>query len=291
MADTDRRARARLAIQRVARARGLPTDLKVLSERWNTVALLGDSGVVARAATLADMVREEPEISFRVEVKVCQTLATQGAPVQVPIGNVVTEDDFPISLWQQVRGEMGEATEQAMVETLAQIHEIGREIALDQPWFALIADSIPHDLDKLADHSVLEQHTVAVLREYFDRSLDVVVTSNLPEGLVHGDAQRKNAIAVDNSCVWIDFEDCCIGPYAWDLACLTMNPNYDTERVLDAYANVSGFDRTPSQVMPYLWALRDLEALTWMLLIQDERDQEFRVNAQNLLAEIVSRSA
>ena len=290
MAATDRRGRARNAIQEVAKSRGLPTDLTILSERWNPVTLLGDSGVVARAATLADLARADPISAFQQEVAVCRQLASRNAPVQVPVGDVSQVDWFPISLWQQVDGVMGEATQQAMVESLAQIHDLGSDITLNQPWFATIATSIPDDIRRLADLSLIDASSASSLIEYFDRNLGAVETANLSGGLIHGDAQRKNAMAVDNSAIWIDFEDCCIGPYAWDLACLTMNPNYPVESVLDTYAEASGTDRIPSDVMPALWALRDLEALTWMLLIQEEREPEFQKNAQHLLREIVSRA-
>lgn len=288
MVDIDRRSRARVAIQRVAREHGLPTDLAILSERWNTVARLGESDVIARSATLADLARSNPVSAFQQEVTVCRTLSERGAPVQIPVAEVVKVDGFPISLWHRVDGEMGEASEDAMVKSLARIHGLGSDIALHQPWFATIAEAIPHDIDRLSSCSVIEVGQAEALREYFDRSMDAVIAANLPGGLVHGDSQRKNAMAVNDSAVWIDFEDCCIGPYAWDLACLTKNPIYPTERVLNTYAEASGNNRIPSAIMSHLWALRDLEALTWMLLIQKERDSAFSESAQELLSQTLA---
>lgn len=275
----------------VARERNLPTELTILSERWNTVARLGDSGLVARAATLANLARANPLLAFQQEVDVCRELASRAGPVQVPVGDVTEVDGFPISLWQHVDGVMGEATGQAMVETLARIHSLGSDITLNQPWFATVATSIPDDIRRLTDRSLIDKLSASSLIEHFDRNLNSVEMANLPGGLIHGDAQRKNAMAVDGSAIWIDFEDCCIGPYAWDLACLTMNSNYPVESVLDTYAEASGTDRIPSDVMPFLWALRDLEAMTWMLLIQDDREPEFQKNAQELLRDIVSRAS
>lgn len=290
MGSTDRRTRARRAIKKVADDNNLPTDLIILSERWNTVAVLGDSGVVARAATLADLAREHPLEAFQQEVDVCRILARRGARVHVPVRDVLVEDGIAISLWNQIDGEMGTASEYAMVKSLSDIHQLGRDIVLDQPWFATIAESIPIDLHLLSDRRVITSANAGVLRDHFERSIDAVVASDLPGGLVHGDAQRKNAMAVGDSAVWIDFEDCCIGPHAWDLACLTMNPNYDTDRVLDTYAELSGTARIPNKIMGPLWDLRDLEALTWMLLIQDERDDDFRLNSAQHLADVTARA-
>lgn len=266
---------------------GLPADLEILSERWNTVVRLGDSSIIARATTLADLTRPNPEHAFRLEHTVCHQLADRGAPVQSPFGEVVEFDGIAVSLWHEIVGRMGAASEESMVQTLAQIHKAGKCICLEEPWFAIVADAVPNDLMALRDRGVLSRTDTVVLKSLFDRSIDQVVKANLPGGLVHGDAQRKNAMAVTGGAVWIDFEDCCVAPYAWDLACLTKNPNYDVTRVLDLYAEVSGLIRTPDDVMPALWTLRDLQALTWMLLIKSERDAEFAQSAQSLLQNIL----
>ena len=107
----DRRTRGRAAIRSVARDRDLPTDLTILSERWNTVALLGDSGVVARAATLSDLACEDPLAVSGREVETCRELARRGAPVAAPIGEVTQIEGVPVSLWERVDGVMGEASE------------------------------------------------------------------------------------------------------------------------------------------------------------------------------------
>lgn len=287
MVGIDRRSRARSAIRDLALDLGLPTELIILSERWNTVARLGNSGVVARVATLADLVREDSLETFRREVSVSRILAEGGAPAQNPIGDVEIHDGFAISFWHYVDGKMGEASKQAMVSALAQIHHLGQDIKLDQPWFATVAHEVPLAISRLNDQSILNEQHALELREHFERTLADVIEFDLPGGLIHGDAQRKNAIAVGDGAIWIDFEDCCVGPHAWDLACLTKNPNYPTEHVLDEYAKQTGTNRIPSSAMKPLWALRDLEALTWMLSIQEDRESEFGESAQKLLSEVL----
>ena len=95
-------------------------------------------------------------------------------------------------------------------------------------------------------------------------------------------------MAVGGSAVWIDFEESCRGPYAWDLACLTTNPDHPVGRVLDSYAEASGTERIPSGVMAHLWALRDLQGITWMLAIRDEREPWFGAEASERLAELLA---
>ena len=108
-----------------------------------------------------------------------------------------------------------------------------------------------------------------------------------PGGLIHGDAQRKNSMAVGNDCIWIDWEDSCSGPYAWDLACLAMNPEYDDDHVLDLYAEFSGLPRFANTVLDDLKRLRDLDALMWMMSIQEERELAFQQEATERLQEIL----
>lgn len=288
----DRRTRGRGAIRSVARDRDLPTDLTILSERWNTVALLGDSGVVARAATLSDLACEDPLAVSGREVETCRELARRGAPVAAPIGEVTQIEGVPVSLWERVDGVMGEASESAMVTALARIHELGADLGVDlgveQPWFATIADTVPYRIEQLVDRGVIDRGTGAALHGRCARHLDAVAAADLPGGLVHGDAQPRNAMAVGGSAVWIDFEESCRGPYAWDLACLTTNPDHPVGRVLDSYAEASGTERIPSGVMAHLWALRDLQGITWMLAIRDEREPWFGAEASERLAELLA---
>lgn len=285
---TNRRAQARLAIQRVAEERGLPTQLTILSERWNTVVELGDSGVIARAATLADLVRDDPVRTYIREVEVCRTLAIQGAPVQEPVGDVVVVDGLPVSLWGKVGGVMAGAPLEVMVATLAEVHRSGADITLDEPWFSLITEGTPASLEKLLERGQIDKPTATKLSDYFSRCLDRVIAADLPSGLIHGDAQRKNSMGTAETCVWIDWEDCCIGPYAWDIACLTMNPAYNDSLALDLYAEFSGLPRFPESALDTLKHLRDLDGLIWMLGIQDERDAAFRAEAATKLREVLA---
>lgn len=106
--------------------------------------------------------------------------------------------------------------------------------------------------------------------------MDLLGELDLTQGFIHGDAQRKNAIASGKETIWIDLEECSVGPLAWDLACLAKRAEFDTDRILDRYAEVSGSDRIPGKAIEGLQQLRDLEALTWMIAIQETREPEFQ---------------
>lgn len=294
MDDTDIRARARTAIQNVARSHGLPTELIILSERWNTVVELGDSGVIAKSATLAHLSRLDPLHWFRQETRVCKELCVNGAPVQKPwdgMDQCVVEDGFPITLWRKVDGQMAASSEAELVDSLVELHRRGASIELHQPWFATIVLEIPGTLAMLSDRRTLDTSEASSLGEHLDRLLDRIDRANLPGGFVHGDAQRKNSMHTADGPIWIDLEETCRGPYAWDLACLTMNPVYDSKRVLDRYAEKSGTNRVSVENLNLLKQLRDLEGLVWMLAIQEERDQGFRDETQVQLARVLEAAS
>ncbi len=289
MADTDRRERARLAIAAIALRLGLPTELTILSERWNTVARLGDSNVIAKAATLADLARSDPGYWFEQEVRLCQKLASLGGPVQRPFHTAVhVLDGLPITLWCALDGETGSSSGAELVTSLAELHRIGGGLLSDRPWFATITTHFDDILPLLHVRGVVPAETLAAIESRYEKLMDSVSAANLPNGFIHGDAQRKNAIASEQGPIWIDFEECSYGPVAWDLACLTMHRGFDTDRMLDLYAEVSGSDRTRTEDVEMLQRLRDLEAVTWMLAIQEERDSVFQESASELLAEILA---
>ena len=291
MADTDRRSRARAAIQAVASACNLPTDLTILSERWNTVAELGESDVVAKSATLAHLSRIDPLHWFEQEVRVCGELRATGAMVHVPwsgLQQCVLQDGYPITLWQKVDGETAISSETELVDSLVAVHHKGESIALQQPWFATITVEIPGTLEMLLERNVLASSEIATLNDHLKRLLDHIDRASLPGGFLHGDAQRKNSIHTDDGPIWIDLEETCSGPFAWDLACLTMNPIFDSERVLNRYAEMSGISRVSIDNLVVLKQVRELEGLVWMLAIQDERDQAFRDEMQAQLARVLT---
>ena len=101
-AATSKREGACAAIVTVARLHGLPDDLHILSERWNAVARLGDAGVIAKATTLAHLAKSDPIFWFRQEVRVCNALHRDGAPVHTPLEGqtpITIVGDLAVTLW------------------------------------------------------------------------------------------------------------------------------------------------------------------------------------------------
>jgi Ser/Thr protein kinase RdoA (MazF antagonist) len=265
--------------------------MDIISERWNTVVRLGNSDVIAKSATLAHLSRIDPLHWFEQEVRVSNELAAAGAPVQMPWNGLQSchvSNGMPVTLWQRIDGEMAGSSEIEMVDSLAELHHRGAGIELDQPWFATITVEIPGTFDMLANRGVLDQNHTRILSDHLSRLLDAIDSANLPSGFVHGDAQRKNSMHTPHGPVWIDLEETCRGPFAWDLACLTMNPRFDSERVLDRYAQVSGTNRASVQHLDVLKQLRELEGLVWMMAIRHEREAAFRQESDAQLARVLT---
>lgn len=276
---TSFRARAREAIRQAAVAHDLPTDLIVLSERWNTVARLGDSSVIAKAAPIGHLARRDTARWYQREINACQFLVAEGAPVQVPYAGSVIIDEasgIPVSLWHVVPGEVGEASEEQLVDSLAVLHRAGAGFVLDQPWFATLTSHFPDAFAAFQDRGLVDATTIRLMDDQYSCLMNRLAAFELEQGFVHGDAQRKNAIVHGNGVTWIDFEECSIGPLAWDLACLGKRAEFDIDRILDRYAAITGGNRIQKEVIDVLQELRDLEALTWMIAIQEAREPEFQ---------------
>lgn len=284
MAAIDLRAQGREAIRQAAIANNLPDDLIIISERWNTVAQLGDSGVIAKSAPIGHLARHDSARWYQQELDVCAWLAEKGAPVQRPFAQTISEHaGIPVSVWRWVPGEMGEASESQLVDSLAVIHRLGEGIALDQPWFATLTCHFADVFDQFRERRLVTPGTVRRMDDQYQHLMGRLDTFNLRQGFIHGDAQRKNAILNHDTAIWIDFEECSIGPLAWDLDCLAMRAEFDTDRILDRYAEVSGSERIPIDAIHVLQQLRDLEAMTWMIAIQEAREPAFQQATREML--------
>jgi Ser/Thr protein kinase RdoA (MazF antagonist) len=85
-------------------------------------------------------------------------------------------------------------------------------------------------------------------------------------------------MAAGGGWAWLDFEDTCTGPVAWDLAATTANPRLDHTRILAAY----GGPVDPA-LLHTCEQLRRLHLTVWYALYA-ERLPECRQRATELLA-------
>jgi aminoglycoside phosphotransferase len=112
------------------------------------------------------------------------------------------------------------------------------------------------------------------------------VRYQLPESVIHGDAQVGNLIATPGGPVWCDLDTACVGPREWDLVPVAVRQlrfqhGTDQHRQLaDAY----GFDVTHWPGFPVLRELRELKLAAVGLPIA--RDSQSRTELRRRLHSI-----
>ncbi len=79
----------------------------------------------------------------------------------------------------------------------------------------------------------------------------------LPQAL-HGDPHPRNVLILAGRVVWNDFEDCCRGPAAWDLAVLRSTTGLDGAAAVHAY----GADPQDPDLVPFVRG-RELQRAVW----------------------------
>jgi hypothetical protein len=202
----------------VAREAGLPVDRpRVLADRSNTMVLLAPGGPVARVGGLTARVRDVRH-HFARELDVARFLAAGSAPAVRPAepAGPHERDGRVVTFWELVPDgpEPGGAE---LGAALRACHEALRAYRGELPPLRSL-------LDEAAEVARMALHGD-------DRALVVDglarVSEALPAGgqALHGDAGLLNVLPGP---VWNDWEDCCVGPVGWDLACLVT-----TRRVLD----------------------------------------------------------
>ncbi len=83
--------------------------------------------------------------------------------------------------------------------------------ALDHCWTVLAADGTS---------AALGAHDTGLLKTQFRRLRDEVEGTAKEWVPLHGDAHLGNLLLGGQSPLWVDFEDACVGPREYDIACL-----------------------------------------------------------------------
>lgn len=118
---------------------------------------------------------------------------------------------------------------------LRELHDEFAAYQGELPGLEPVAGDIERGLAALARHQdVLDTEATAALRETAAELLPVVRDPGeaVP---IHGDAHGLNLVVGRAGPVWIDFEEACRGPAAWDLAFLHWG---DADGVLAGYGDV-----------------------------------------------------
>jgi streptomycin 6-kinase len=283
---------ARVVTQRAIRAachvaleHGLRFDEepRVIHAGSNLLLHLHPAPVVARVATTTAMVREGDAWLTR-EVAVADHVARQGAPTVAP------SDELPpgphhfsgltMTFWRHVT-ELPEPADAAHVgEALRRCHEALASYDGRLPELALIRET-EEIIERFAADGTLSNLDAGLLREAAAANRKAVAELNAPLQPVHGDAHLGNVINTPDGPLWTDWEDTCLAPRAWDLACLVASGRYFGSDPAPGERAAAAYGESPDEA---LVQARRLQGTVWAFVFaRDHPDR--RPYAERLLAQ------
>jgi len=285
----DRRARCVAAATAVARTQGLRVaDPEVISEGSRVLVHLRPAPVVARVAASTPGVRPDVGIWLEREVAVAAFLAGRGARVVPPTDLVPPgphrAGSLTVTLWAFVDHAPGARLDGASAgRALAELHEALAPYPGELPFLDPALDEVARLLDAVERAGALAPGDADRLRlEHGDIDRAIRAADHVQP--LHGDAWTGNLVVSQGGLLWTDFEDVCIGPIAWDLACLRMDCPTDGGFEMTARAGV-----TDADLRPFLRA-RELQTFAWALM-RATRDPRRRDIAGQRLAAWLDGSA
>ena len=289
------------AAVRVARGQGLPgDDPQVLSSRGNVVVHLRPAPVVARVATLTAWTRSDPLRWLAREVAVAGYAAGQGGPVVAPTALADPgphwADGLAVSLWTWVPPSPARPGPAEVGEALARLHLAAAGFPGDLPVLSPLRALITDGLAALEREQAAGPAVLAALRDRHAAILGELDGVTGPVLVLHGDAHAGNLLPADGArpgpgWLWIDLEETCRGPRAFDLAVLADHQGADAGATLAAYAAVTGEPLPEPEVLALFTRARRLEGAVWTLGMAYQYPARYREPARFLLADVLGQDA
>jgi aminoglycoside phosphotransferase (APT) family kinase protein len=287
------------AAVRVAREQGLPgNDPEVLSSRGNVLVRLRPAPVVARVATLTAWTRSDPFRWLAREVAVAGYAADHGGPVVAPTALADPgphwSDGLAVSLWSFVPPSPARPEPAEVGEALARLHIAAAAFPGDLPVLSPLRELIRDGLAALEREGAADRALLAALRDRHAEVLAELDDVTGPTLVLHGDAHAGNllqAAGAGPGWLWVDLEETCRGPRAFDLAVLIERAGADAGTALAAYAVVTGEPPPVPEVLALFTRARRLEGAVWTLGMAYQYPARYRGPARALLADVLGQDA
>jgi hypothetical protein len=250
----------------VARAHGHTVERpRVLAESNNVIVDLAPAPVVARVANTIAAVREEGgAVHLRREVEIAGWAAERGGPVVPPSRSMPPGPHecggHLITFWERADGEAGASFEEA-APVLRELHELLVDYPGQLRVLSPVLDEVPAMLAAVAgDPGAAER--ARLIGEHLELARPELIEHALPIRPLHGDSHPGNLLRMGDRLVWNDFEDACLAPVQWDLACLLRMPATPTAEGLAVY----GPDIDPRSIELFETA-RIIQGAAWLNLL------------------------
>jgi phosphotransferase family enzyme len=201
-----------------------PRRPTVLKDGSNLIVHLEPHPVVVRVATVTAWARVDPQPWLEREVRLTEALVAAGAHV-VPPSPLIAPGPHEIGGWWMTAlsavehdGVVPSATDS--LAALDRLHELLAPLELELP----VLGPAVEDLDlvwaalrraRLVDEAVIDDR-----RARRDRLVADLFATDPRVQPLHGDAFPRNSLVTRDGIAWIDFEEACLGPVAWDHAVL-----------------------------------------------------------------------
>jgi hypothetical protein len=247
-------------LKRACGAAGIQTaSAELLRGHTNAVLRLTDAPVVVKIAR-----RGTPLERVKETVAFVQWLMDRGFPT-VPLyptpGQPIVVDGHPVTFWRYLPQPDHTVSAASMAPALRSLHSLPpppvnlrRIDNLSAIRASIDATSSlePADLEFLSDHANRLEHKL--------RRVDFL----LPEGVVQGDPQHRNALHHEGGTVLCDWDTVAWGQPEWDLTTLEIHCRrfgYGRKHY-DAFAEAYGVDVTAWPGYPTLRDIRELRMIT-----------------------------
>jgi hypothetical protein len=213
------------AAQAVAREHGVACDEAVrIAAGSNVLVHLKPAPVVARVMTGTAVLHDDVERWLAREVAVGAFVAERSdlavAPTDILPPGPHLQDGLWMTLWKFVPHDPQAPPPEPrqLGRSLRRLHGLLADFPGDLAPLSETRDWLERLLDTLRPSPSLTQEDIDWLRAELDALTPAVFESSLPTQALHGDASMSNLLRTASGPVWIDLEDVCVGPVAWDVA-------------------------------------------------------------------------
>ena len=224
-ADEAGEASSLTAAQAIAREHGVACDEAVrIAAGSNVLVHLKPAPVVARVMTATAVLHDDAEQWLAREVAVGAFVAERSdlvvAPTDILPPGPHEQDGLWMTLWKFVPhdAQAPPPEPRQLGRSLRRLHAVLADFPGDLAPLRETRDWLERLLAELRPSPSLTQPDIERLRSELDALTPAVFESSLPAQALHGDASMSNLLRTESGPVWIDLEDVCAGPVAWDIS-------------------------------------------------------------------------